>query len=239
MSTLAVDMAGGATNPLGGGSVPGLTSSVVLDDGISPLLDANEINISAVNSDLPAVPEWDLGAASGLRKNNNPAATDDSDLSIAAAPQAAGGEFDCSGTWIPFADPHIPMSIYLHAMELKIMTMDKLSQREKELVQSELDRLIAVANSTPSQILRRRNDCGLWMIDVLNKFGSSKAKVFKVEPAGWDYYLGIPGTDWWLGHNTVKVTLPDGTVFYLDDGWWGGIFIPEEIPWYVTPIPLN
>jgi hypothetical protein len=74
----------------------GLSGSVILDDSISPMLDANQSNITAPGSDTPAVPEWDLGTASSTSKNNI-MATDDSDLILAAAPQAAGGEFDCSG----------------------------------------------------------------------------------------------------------------------------------------------
>jgi hypothetical protein len=80
---------------------------------------------------------------------------------------------------------------------------------------------------------RRRNDCGNWMQEVNGKIG--KLEYIKIGPAAWDYPIGIPWTDWWLGHNALEFTLPDGTVFYLDDGWWGGIFFPCEPPWYATP----
>jgi hypothetical protein len=49
------------------------------------MLNANESNIAAPGGNTPAVPEWDLGAASGLSKNNTPAAAKEGGLIITAA----------------------------------------------------------------------------------------------------------------------------------------------------------
>jgi hypothetical protein len=73
----------------------GLSSSVIVDDSISTLLDINE---SSIPSTSPAVPEWDLAAASGTSKNNI-AATDESDLIIAGQQQTMQAEQDCTGRW--------------------------------------------------------------------------------------------------------------------------------------------
>lgn len=54
-----------------------------------------------------------------------------------------------------------------------------------------------------------------------------------------DYYLRWPklafGNLWCLfvdGHFAIKVKLPDGQVFYFDDGNWGGAFREKDIPKY-------
>jgi hypothetical protein len=54
------------------------------------------------------------------------------------------------------------------------------------------------------------------------------------EKVVWTYKAFSVFPDWWrLRHVAVKITTCDGTVFYADDGWWGGVngkFSDENIP---------
>ncbi len=45
------------------------------------------------------------------------------------------------------------------------------------------------------------------------------------------YPIGFSFTDHWLGHMALEVSLPDGTIFYVDNGWWGKnpIFFPKKM----------
>lgn len=103
---------------------------------------------------------------------------------------------------------------------------------------AELERLISTAITHPAQLGRRRNDCGNWALEVIDKVGNTD--YIKLRVAAWEYRIwqigiGIPFTGWFLGHNAIEVTFPDGSVFYLDDGWWNHAFTPGDVPWYVTP----
>jgi RHS repeat-associated protein len=107
-----------------------------------------------------------------------------------------------------------------------------LSAEEQAEALADLEKLFSVADKTMSG--RKRNVCGDWMNTLIGTAPNSK--YFKIEPVGFDYPIGIPGTDCYIGHNAVKVTLYGGAVFYLDGGWWGHYFTPEDIPWYMTPV---
>ena len=39
-----------------------------------------------------------------------------------------------------------------------------------------------------------------------------------------------------LGHSAVSITFC-GKTFYFDDGWWGYVFRPGDIPFYTFPLP--
>ena len=105
-----------------------------------------------------------------------------------------------------------------------------LSPTEQVKAQIELEQFLLLAANTPSQW--RLNDCWQWFQDVMKQL--KVVKYFKVSMATWDYPLGVPTSDWWLGHEAIKVTLRDGSVFYLDNGWWGPLFLPEDVPVYAT-----
>ncbi|MEJ5312506.1 MAG: RHS repeat-associated core domain-containing protein [Anaerolineae bacterium] len=60
---------------------------------------------------------------------------------------------------------------------------------------------------------------------------------YTLEKAEWHYALyDLPPFSWdifgkgKLGHGAVRVRICDGTVFYFDDGWWGGVFWPSRVP---------
>jgi RHS repeat-associated protein len=98
---------------------------------------------------------------------------------------------------------------------------------------TELQQLFGIANTT--KITDKIDNCVKWTEAVLRNF---YPRCIKVSPAAWEYPIGIPFTNWWLGHCAIKVRLPDDTVFYLDNGWWGNsghIFSPNKVPFYVTP----
>jgi hypothetical protein len=108
-----------------------------------------------------------------------------------------------------------------------------LTPAQQAAAMAELESLITAAVNYPSQMGTRRNDCGNWALEVLNKLGNMT--YITLDVAAWEYWVGIPFTDWWLGHNAISITLPDGSIFYLDDGWWNHAFTPGDIPWYVSP----
>ena len=101
-----------------------------------------------------------------------------------------------------------------------------------------MEMIIAADNAVLPGAMGSRDACGEWAGKVFFKIGT--LAVLKVKPVGWDYYIGVWGTDNWLGHAALQVTLPDGTIFYLDNWWWGGYFAPSDVPHNVTPInPLS
>ena len=97
----------------------------------------------------------------------------------------------------------------------------------------ELDRLIAIGVRNKSYIAQRVPDCVLWQQEVVAAFRKENTTYFEVSGQSWDYPIGFHFTDYVLGHAAVKVTIADGSVFYLDDGWWNGVFEPSDVPWFV------
>ncbi len=63
------------------------------------------------------------------------------------------------------------------------------------------------------------NECWNWV----NSFpGSTSGKCFTSKAIGFKYPFGLPGTDHFLRHVVIEVTLCDGSKFFMDSGWWGG-----------------
>ncbi len=94
-------------------------------------------------------------------------------------------------------------------------------------------------------------DCNQWvdkyqqtnfkLIQKLEKLG-----LVKIDPVSWDnnntvsQIIGV-FTDP-PGHAALRITLPDGTVFYLDDTNRGGrdhMFMQNEVPGYYVPGPFT
>ena len=64
-------------------------------------------------------------------------------------------------------------------------------------------------------------------------------KFFKYETnENWEYY-GPNLYKWFggegLGHAAVSITIC-GEKFYFDDGWWGYVYRPSDIPSYSLPL---
>jgi hypothetical protein len=62
--------------------------------------------------------------------------------------------------------------------------------------------------------------CVKWVSAVIDNW-KAKTNFVKTETESWEYPAGIPFTDHFLGHSALKVDLPNGRSFYLDNGWWG------------------
>ncbi|MDZ4850142.1 MAG: RHS repeat-associated core domain-containing protein [Pirellulaceae bacterium] len=87
------------------------------------------------------------------------------------------------------------------------------------------------------------NRCNNWVYD----FGMNEnSPCYSLQPAAWEYGAGgIPNplsNGAGLGHVAIKVVLCDGTVFYVDSGWWGtsigsggGSFWSPHNTWPVFP----
>ena len=78
-----------------------------------------------------------------------------------------------------------------------------------------------------------------WALEFKGSKIGEESPCYKLKVETWTYipYQVFP-RGWKLQHAAVKITTCDGTVFYADDGWWGGeegIFLPGDIPPYVTP----
>jgi RHS repeat-associated protein len=116
-----------------------------------------------------------------------------------------------------------------------------LTSAERAQARSELERLISIAVSTP--VPSGFDKCYRWIEDVGQKFGAVAGRAFTVDYAHWHY--PIPTIDpfppqWkqilvWTGHGALKITLSDGSVFYLDAYHWGHAFRDADIPWYARP----
>jgi len=73
-----------------------------------------------------------------------------------------------------------------------------------------------------------------------------KAGLVKVDPVSWDN-INIPSQIMGIafdppGHAAVRITLPDGTIIYIDDTNWGGldhVFMPNEVPRRRVPGPFT
>jgi hypothetical protein len=64
------------------------------------------------------------------------------------------------------------------------------------------------------------NENQQWIKDIVTKAGG------KIQPVEWVIPEGIG----WTNHAGVKVTFPDGTTFYMDNGFLGGFFTDAEVP---------
>jgi len=83
---------------------------------------------------------------------------------------------------------------------------------------------------------RGRDECFRWVSYFpIGELAPGSANCFSLTDVRFAYPVGVPFTDWVLHHCAKRVTLCDGSWFYIDNGWWGGsagIFFEEDIPWY-------
>jgi RHS repeat-associated protein len=114
----------------------------------------------------------------------------------------------------------------------------KLPEAERQAIMDDLERLIDIARNEPHPGQLSGN-CYTWVDCVMKKYrvNPKTYKWIKVGSQAWEYYIGIPFTKHWFGHIAIKIELPDGSIYYLDDGWCGRIFKPDDIPWYVHEYP--
>jgi hypothetical protein len=111
---------------------------------------------------------------------------------------------------------------------------DKVSAEEGKKAIEEMERLIKIAQDTPRP-RELSGNCYTWAFEVMEKFGNPKTKLFTINGKAWEYPIGIPFTDHWLGHFAIEIKLADGSIYYLDNGWWNHVFEPKDIPFHVTP----
>jgi len=80
-------------------------------------------------------------------------------------------------------------------------------------------------------------NCGNWVYKFIKP---PSGGCYTATNVRWRSPIGVPFTDHWLRHVNIRVTLCDGTVFYLDNGWWGGsdhVNSPGEIPpWWTQDL---
>jgi hypothetical protein len=68
-----------------------------------------------------------------------------------------------------------------------------------------------------------------------------RAGLVRVDTVAWAS-TGTIGSFFGAAHMAVRITLPDGTVFYVDDGNWGGgdhLFIQSEVPVHFVPHAIS
>ncbi len=129
-------------------------------------------------------------------------------------------------------------SIYKHDKETVIRDFKAVAAKNKvdpKIVQQILD--ATVGTSRPWTI----NPCKQWAESVFGKMPPMKpsgevigAKKVYVSIVAWTFEPCCENL-WCLfadGHFAIQVKLPDGSVFYFDDGDWGCVFTERDIPRY-------
>lgn len=114
-------------------------------------------------------------------------------------------------------------------MDTLLRVIAKWPEDERREALGDMARLIELAENTPPSI----GMCYDWATKVYgNYLGETEAFEVETEPYEyfWKFRIGGPA-----GHLVVKVTFADGTVFYLDNGYWGPYFTPDDIPWGWCP----
>jgi len=101
--------------------------------------------------------------------------------------------------------------------------------------QKSIDDLLQTAKDTAAHF--GPDHCERWTDNLIDAKKNKTKTDYSLTHEVWDYkYLkGV------VRHVAARVTLYDGTIFYLDDGWWGGLinndpFCPSDIPSYVESI---
>jgi RHS repeat-associated protein len=118
----------------------------------------------------------------------------------------------------------------LHFIETYIKTLEKslnkLPQDEREQAIKEFKKFYNnIVKKTEAGVIL--DNCFTWCNIVDNKFVGFKVlrKYVKVKLVIWQYPpfppFGFPYHR--IAHGALKIILPDGTYFYVDNGWWGGV----------------
>jgi RHS repeat-associated protein len=173
---------------------------------------------------------------------NGPAnGTDPSGLQSFQSPAMASGLIksgDANNIVVP-ATPAVPggdgplAAAQAEAMRNALTaSIANLPAAQQARAKADLERLIQIAGTTKGHPLTRVDDCVKWNWKVSDKYNETKDDIIRIQFAGWEY--PIPSWRGWVTHQAIKVILPDGTSFYLDDGWWEGDFTEDRPPSRVT-----
>lgn len=69
-----------------------------------------------------------------------------------------------------------------------------------------------------------RDNCGMWVdnfrSDYKDNFGSNGCFTMKNQVWTYRFFYYSPEWAWRLRHRAIRITVCNGTEFYLDDGWW-------------------
>lgn len=99
--------------------------------------------------------------------------------------------------------------------------------REPEIA---LEKLISAAQAIEVDEILEKCQNWVWDFDELPP-SIRENECYKTGTAVWSKHGWFPDPIW-PGHAAIKVEVCDGTVFYLDSGFWGGadnVFAPPEI----------
>ena len=122
--------------------------------------------------------------------------------------------------------------------------LDKCFKNEPERTKAkkELEHFIDIWRSVPKRQSWMGIDGNCWKFrEKFNeKLGNWNPKIIEFNSnENWQYLdsyvwnlVGGEG----LGHSAVSITFC-GKTFYFDDGWWGYVFRPGDIPFYTFPLP--
>jgi RHS repeat-associated protein len=201
----------------------------------------------------PTQMRWEEGDPLGFKagdpnlyrmEGNNP--SNHTDQSGEVVPLVAGGIVLAYLLWPSQANPIISTTTPITGNSSQQDVLDYVATHPGNAniitqTHEELQVLFDMANNTV--IATQIDNCWNWTARV----GSPVTQAITTNEMFYEYPIGVPGTNWWLGHAVIQVTLPDGAIFYVDNGWWGNnnhIFGPNEIPFYVTqricpPVPVR
>ncbi len=125
--------------------------------------------------------------------------------------------------------------------ELLDKSTEDLPARERYLALLELDHFIESWKNTPfrQSFMGINVNCWKFRDNLCSNLGNFEHNFFKYENNEnwqyWDYYVHRIYGGEGLGHAAVSITIC-GQKFYFDDGWWGYIFRPGDIPFCTLPI---
>jgi RHS repeat-associated protein len=135
-------------------------------------------------------------------------------------------------------DARLREQALMNEMRAKLQAaMEGFNAEAKARAQADLEKILSAYMNTYVRF-PTWDHCFKWVLEYerqLNKLyriGEEQKQFLQVRSKQWTYPW--PGVTGWLSHGAVAVTYPDGTTYYLDDGWWGGIFRREDIPTYLV-----
>ena len=109
-----------------------------------------------------------------------------------------------------------------------------LNSEEADEIRERLRKFVKEAQSTDnSQIIQ---GCHTWEQQVGKP--APTPGIIDFNGVTWDqiyslYTMGIFSGDYVGGHAAIEVKIGGKDIFYFDNGWWGHIFTPSRIPFYV------
>jgi hypothetical protein len=159
------------------------------------------------------------------------------------AGHGGGAHWEMPSGWNPFA-PINPDNWWIGGLPIdkrwtRQMIIDYVRDHCGKDCVTPIERLFQEADRARPKEWRMFQCCNRFTDELQN--ATPNTKCYTTEVVIWASPIGLEKS-WCFAHYALKVTLCDGTVFYIDDAWLGGIgnepdriFGEDDIPWYYKP----